>query len=93
MIVFVSALGDQNDYESYLRSNIKSIDFTLGMERYMVKVGQKIRDSMKSKIKQIENEEKMRQEKNMEKQQRQIIRKYLLNGVHAPVLNDFYSRF
>lgn len=93
MIVFVSALTDQNDYESYLRSNIKSIDFTLGMERYMVKVGQKIRDSMKSKIKQIEHEEKMRQEKNMEEQQRQIIRKYLMNGVHAPVLNDFHSRF
>jgi len=63
------------------------------MEKDLIKAGEMLRASMRNKIKELEFVEKMRQEKELEERERQIIRSFLLRGVYAPVLNDFYSRF
>jgi DNA topoisomerase VI subunit B len=49
--------------------------------------------SLKNAIRQIEYYEKKKQEEEMDKMRRKIIKENLLGVVYAPVLNDFYNRF
>jgi len=93
LYAFVISREYENHHNTAVRSRIRSFDFTNGMHSDSILLEAKLRDSMNKMIKLIEDEEKMRQEKEMEEKRRKIINDHLLTRVYAPVLNDFYSRF
>ena len=95
LIALVRALKDKSDHHTSKRSNIRKVAFALPhlMNLDLMQAEERLRVSMKLKIREIEDDEKMRQEKEFEEKERQIILKYLLRNVYPPVLRDFYSRF